>query len=61
MTPLPRATCPTCGRSVPVRVNGALREHNRTAQHRERSYLVGQSDLCPASGTVMATKTGEAK
>jgi len=27
MTPLPRRTCSTCGRSVPVRVNGDLREH----------------------------------
>ncbi|HEX7246438.1 MAG TPA: hypothetical protein VF245_12835 [Solirubrobacterales bacterium] len=25
--PLPRDTCPLCGKSVPVRVNGALREH----------------------------------
>jgi hypothetical protein len=33
MTPLPRAICPRCGRSVPVRVNGALREHvDRGAQ-----------------------------
>lgn len=27
MTELPRVDCPVCGRSVPVRVNGALREH----------------------------------
>lgn len=27
MSKLPRATCPTCGKDVAVRVNGALREH----------------------------------
>jgi hypothetical protein len=25
--PLPRATCPGCGRSVPTRKDGQLREH----------------------------------
>lgn len=27
MPPLTRATCPLCGRRVPLRRNGALREH----------------------------------
>lgn len=31
MSALPRTECPWCGRSVPVRRNGALREHNLRA------------------------------
>lgn len=34
MSALPRTECPWCGRSVPVRRNGALREH-RIAQLRD--------------------------
>ncbi len=29
MTPLPRTECPWCKNQVPIRVNGALREHKR--------------------------------
>lgn len=40
MTTLPRARCPNCGRQVPFRRNGALREH-RTP---------GGTRTCPGSG-----------
>lgn len=43
MTPLPRATCPRCGREVAVRVGGKLREH------RAHHYATA---LCPGSGKV---------
>jgi hypothetical protein len=39
MPPLPKATCPRCKKLVPLRRNGALREHNNTS-----------GTFCPASG-----------
>jgi len=32
--PLPRVICPVCRRAVPVRTNGALREHRYTLHPR---------------------------
>ncbi len=42
MTPLPTAVCPSCGRTVPLRRNGTMREH-RTAERNPAK--------CSASGT----------
>lgn len=39
MAPLPRARCPACGRVVPVRVTGQLREH-----------LTEAAEMCMAAG-----------
>ena len=47
MAPLPRATCARCGRDVPVRVNGRLREHTSRPG-------AGEPPLCPGSGQVPA-------
>jgi hypothetical protein len=49
MSALPRQTCPVCGRSVPVRRNGAFREHKA---------VVGGQLLC--GGSAMRTsQTGK--
>lgn len=56
MPALPRAECPQCGRSVPVRRNGALREHRVLAAAVSSSQLGGDMrpkthlPLCEGSG-----------
>jgi len=45
MPPLPRRRCPHCREYVPVRVNGAAREHNHN------------NDKCPGSGKQTTEET----
>lgn len=51
MSALPRAECPWCGCDVPVRRNGAFREHNAYGAYGAPAYSKcegsGQSSLTP--------------
>lgn len=50
MPKLPRKQCPKCGRSVPVRVGGELREHDPRGACRRR-----RDGKCPGSGLSVGT------
>ena len=50
MPPLPRAECPVCGRSVPQRVNGALREHLPDKSENRQNWT---TRWCDGSGMVL--------
>jgi hypothetical protein len=52
VTSLPRATCPHCGKSVPVRRNGMLREHYvyRPQQEQVNTSHLGRMETCAGSG-----------
>lgn len=52
MTALPRRVCPYCGRLVPVRSNGALREHKPDS--------IIDSDNCEGSGEIVTAPRPEA-
>jgi hypothetical protein len=56
MAALKRETCSVCGRSVPVRVNGAAREHQ--AMRETPGGLVRPGGKCSGSGrpTVQAKR-----
>lgn len=49
MTPLPRTACPVCQESVPVRVNGDLRQHQRRTS-RSKGGVNARLGECPGSG-----------
>ena len=48
MGALPRTACPWCRRSVPVRRNGALREHH-TGHHKDYPKCEGSGRVPDAS------------
>ena len=54
MTALRRAECPNCGKSVPVRTNGMLREHYVYRLQADQRPLepLGRVKVCPGTGTV---------
>jgi len=51
VTPLPRGTCPVCGKSVALRTNGALREHYVYKPQREQrpAETMGRVRVCEGS------------
>jgi protein gp37 len=64
MAPLPRALCPVCHASIPVRRNGALREHR---DHGHTLYSVpgavrdGRVPVCFGSGQLVLPSVGSAR
>lgn len=51
MSALPRGTCPVCGKSVALRVNGLLREHYvyRPQREQEPAKPMGRVRVCEGS------------
>lgn len=52
-----RATCPECGADVPIRRNGALREHYvyRPQAEQDTTRPLGRVRVCPGSGQQAGT------
>ena len=55
MSELPRRRCPICSGDVPVRRNGALREHFVASDKQKRQRLQNTPGICKGSGVVFGT------